>query len=52
MNRQNIIVSDRSQMQKTTYYMIPFTIYELLQRKKIIRKFHPLEVNVTSSEYA
>lgn len=46
------IVSARSQMRKTTYCVTPFICHELLQIKKIIRKFHPLEVDVILSPYA
>ena len=31
-------ISDRSQMQKTTYYMFPFNVFELLQSKKKKKK--------------
>lgn len=43
------IVSGRSQKRKTTYCVAPFICHELLQIKKIIRKFHPLEVDVIFS---
>lgn len=38
------IVSGRSHMQKTTCCVDPFICHELLQIKKIIRKFHPLRL--------